>query len=95
MKNVGSRKQLFIDDAFFERTHNVVLTMNPPAKMDVPAIVPDRPWERMPIGRPSVVPVEGGYHLYYTTGTGPTSNMPNHPRGVLCVAFSRDGIGWD
>ncbi len=31
MRKLGTRKQRFIDDTFFDRAENVELTMNPPA----------------------------------------------------------------
>ena len=41
---VGSRKQLFLDDQFFAAAKSVSLTMNPPADGGT-AIRADRPWE--------------------------------------------------
>ena len=43
--DVGSRKQLFVDDKFISSSRGVELTMNAPAKMNQPVLSTDIPWE--------------------------------------------------
>lgn len=43
--DVGSRKQLFIDDRFIASSEGVRLTMNPPVKMNDPVLANYIPWE--------------------------------------------------
>jgi len=43
--DVGSRKQLFVDDKFIARRRGIELTMNMPAKMNQPVLASDTPWE--------------------------------------------------
>ncbi len=43
--DVGSRKQLFIDDRFIASSEGVRLTMNPPVKMNDPVLAKHLPWE--------------------------------------------------
>ena len=46
--DVGSRKQLFVDDKFIARSQGVELTMNVPVKMNQPVLASDIPWEGEP-----------------------------------------------
>ena len=43
--DIGSRRQLFIDERFIERSQGIRLRMNPPVQHPDPVLVPDRPWE--------------------------------------------------
>ncbi len=43
--DVGSRKQLFVDDRFIASSRGVQLTMNPPVKMNEPVLANYIPWE--------------------------------------------------
>ena len=42
---VGSSKQLFIDDRFIESSRNVELVMNPPRRDGKVLLTTDQPWE--------------------------------------------------
>ena len=44
--NVGSSKQLFIDDAMIASSQRIELNMNRPARTGVATIKGDRPWEQ-------------------------------------------------
>ncbi|MFH1006829.1 MAG: hypothetical protein V1800_04910 [Candidatus Latescibacterota bacterium] len=93
---VGSRKQLFVDEAFFAVTRNVGLTMNPPEKTYEATIGPDRPWE-MSIGNGSVVQVGDEYRMYYSASyvyQDGSSAASVEPSSRLCMAVSSDGIHW-
>ena len=45
MLEVGDRKQLFIDDLFFETSENISLQVHPPLKTGERTLVSDQPWE--------------------------------------------------
>lgn len=92
--DVGSRKQLFIDEAFFAATRNVGLRMNPPEKTYEAAIQADRPWETG-IGNGSVVQVDDGYRMYYDAYDICKSESSPEMAVRLCMAVSRDGIHWE
>ncbi|MBE9479523.1 MAG: hypothetical protein IMY80_06110, partial [Chloroflexi bacterium] len=76
--DVGSRKQLFIDDALIASSRKIELTMNPPAKTGERVIVADRPWESGGIGAYcTVLKVGYEYRLYYN-----------------CASLDLDKSGW-
>ncbi len=91
--DVGSRKQLFIDDRLVESSRDVSLTMNVPRRDGQVLIAPDQPWEKgASICVYSSVMKEGGrvrvwYDLIRPTGPGPY----DHTRRV-CYAESKDGL---
>jgi hypothetical protein len=90
---VGSRKQLFVDDRWIESNRGVVLTMNRPRQDGRILIAPDAAWEQgASIGVYSSVLKENGrirvwYDLIRPTGPGPY----DHTRRV-CYAESTDGV---
>ena len=43
--DVGSRKQLFVDDKLIARSQGITFTMNTPLKMNQPVLANDIPWE--------------------------------------------------
>jgi len=93
VSDIGSRKQLFIDNRFMESSRGVKLTMNPPRRDGRVLIAPDAPWEQgASIGVYSSLLKEGGkvriwYDLIRPTGPGPY----DHTRRV-CYAESEDGL---
>ena len=66
--DVGTRKYLLFDDALTEEKKGFVLTMNPPARSEVPVVLPDTPSERGGIQGDSAATVmedESLYKLWY------------------------------
>ena len=104
MRDIGSRKQLFIDDAFFETKTNVRLVMNPPRKTDDRSVYPDKPWEAVGITNyGAVLPVGDSFYLYYMAMVNPPTDRPISFFGkpwsfkhtyFMCLARSADGIHW-
>ena len=48
--NIGTRKQLFIDDRFFQSSEGIKRCMNPPVQHPEPVLIADQPWEERGIG---------------------------------------------
>ncbi|UCH36305.1 MAG: hypothetical protein JSV65_08105 [Armatimonadota bacterium] len=87
--NIGSGKQLFIDDALIASSQGMTLAMNPPRKTGERCIVPDRPWEGYGVcAYNAVVEDEGIYKMWYDA-------IDNDGGRWLCYATSTDGIRWD
>jgi len=93
---LGTRKQLFIDDYLMESSEGIELKMNPPRRDGAELITPDQPWERGGyIGVYSSVVQDQGkvrvwYDLILPTGEGPY----DHQRCV-CYAESDDGVHFE
>ena len=97
--DVGSDKQLFLDEMFFASARGVELAMNPPVDGGT-CIEADRPWESAAAcGWCVVVPDEKAGHvkMYYEA----SANQPIGPDGLpqplrsMCCAVSTDGIHWE
>jgi len=96
--DVGSRKQLFIDDKFIASIRGVELVVNRPYQTGEVLIEADKPWELEPregwINCYSSVMKDDGrvrvwYDLLKPTGSGPY----DHQRWV-CYAESEDGLNF-
>jgi hypothetical protein len=89
--DVGSRKQLFIDDRFIESSAGVTLVMNPPRRDGIVLITNDQPWETGPetyIGvYSSVVKENGVVRLWYDSRRGGDQRY-----GRVAYAESKDGL---
>jgi hypothetical protein len=89
--DVGSQKQLFIDDRFIARSEGITLTMNPPYQDHEPLLVGDRPWEGR-IGAYNTVLKEGDlFRMWYYAY--PPDRSSRIVEGVT-YAESEDGIHW-
>ena len=94
MWNVGTRRQLFVDERFIERSEGVRLRMNPPVQHPDPVLAPDRPWESFGIGAYNTAMLEpdGRFRLWYDAcvlGGGPAEGARR-----LGYAESEDGLTW-
>ncbi len=89
--DVGTRKQLFVDDFIVAEKTNVTRTLGKPVKANSgqPLIVDDQPWEEF--GTPIIGTVlrdRGMLRMWYRgSGGGPNG-------GVWCYAESSDGLRW-
>ena len=88
--DVGSEKQLFLDNKWFFDQRGMKLTVNPPMKTER-VMVAEKPWEASRIGGGSVIEDEGIYKMWYTADA--PGNTP-HQRS-RCYATSEDGIHWE
>lgn len=85
-RNVGSRKQLFIDRRFIAASENVTLTMNPAQKLGIVLDSENEPWERGTGGYFRVIEDGGKFKLYYGAFTEAGHSV--------CYAESTDGLHW-
>jgi len=94
--DIGSRRELLIDDSLIERTEGeVAIQLHSPAKREV-AIKFDAAWEGNASGYMTVIQDGDRYRLYYrghryvVDGTSLREAQPE----VVCYAESADGISW-
>ncbi len=87
--NIGNRRELFVDKLLIDRMDNVRLQLHEPESGGA-AIRIDRPWEGPANGPMVVFPYDGCFMMYYRAMT----LEPSDDSGVLCVAFSDDGVTW-
>ena len=89
--DVGSKKQLFIDDFLIASSRGVTLTMNPPRRDGKVLLTTDKPWESGPdsyIGvYSSVMKDRGVVRLWYDSRRG-----GKKPYGRVAYAESKDGL---
>lgn len=86
---LGSRRELFVDEALIERLDNVALRLHEPVSAGV-ALKIDRPWEGPANMGSVIIRHEGRYLLYYRAMT----LVEGDDTGQVCVAVSDDGITW-
>jgi hypothetical protein len=87
---VGSDRQLFLDEMWFDSQDNVRLEMHRPVIQDV-ALNADQPWENGGINLPNVVKDGDRYRMWYRSDAG---NPDNDSAAFSCYAESDDGINW-
>ena len=95
--SIGSRRELFIDDALIERLHGKAeLRLHQPVPREV-VIVRDAPWEGAGSGYTSLFKDGDIYRMYYKAWQRtPGPGVPNTDKNPLlcCYAESDDGIHW-
>jgi len=94
MIDIGSRRQLFVDERFIAHSSGVGLRMNPPVQHPEPMLSVDRPWEDKGIGAYNCVWREddGRFRLWYDAAM--KGGLPSEGARRLCYAESEDGIHW-
>lgn len=94
MLDVGSHRQLFIDERFIESAEGVRLCMNPPVQHPEPVLVPEHPWEAQGIGAYNTVMQEpdGRLRMWYDAGVA--GGLPSEGARRLGYAESEDGLHW-
>ena len=105
---IGTQRQLFLDDFILERVDRVTRTMHHPQDIAAnPVIVPEHPWEhrRIPYGSVLWFPDEGKFKCWYLTlniydsrpgfrGYRKEHHVPIHEAAFICYAESQDGVTW-
>lgn len=95
--SIGSRRELFVDDALIERLHGQAeLRLHQPVPREV-VIVRDAPWEGAGSGYTSLFKDGDLYRMYYKAWQRtPGPGVPNTDKNPLlcCYAESDDGVNW-
>ena len=101
---IGSRKQLFVDDYLIESMTNTRPVLNPAEKAaGNPVLRADKPWEGNDVRVSSVIfdEAEQLFRMWYSGRTfkarGGDSGIVVEGEGdsVICLATSKDGVDWD
>ncbi len=92
--DIGSRRELFIDDYMVDAMKNVELKSHEPTRREI-AIQWDKPWEGSGCGYVTVFRDGDIYRMYYKSWqhSGQSKQCPFH-RLVIGYAQSDDGITW-
>ncbi len=89
--DLGSRRELFVDQFLIDKMDNVQLTLNRPRDEGI-AMEFDKPWEGLFCGYCTVIKDGDLYRLYYRGR--PSVGADGSPDEVYCYAESKDGIHW-
>ncbi len=94
VRNVGSRRQLFMDERFVESAKGVRFEMGVPVQYPEPVLTPDRPWEERGIGGYNTVLREPGglFRAWYAAVM--LTGLPQEGALRLAYAESEDGLHW-
>jgi hypothetical protein len=91
--NIGSRRELFVDDFLIERLTGAKLKLHKPEPHDV-ALVCDAPWEGNTSAYYSLFHDKDRFRVYYRgSHFDEKTKKASHPE-VACYAESKDGITW-
>ncbi|HVX64511.1 MAG TPA: hypothetical protein VHC19_28060 [Pirellulales bacterium] len=91
---LGSRRELFVDDYLIERLHGAALKMHRPEPKEV-VIVCDAPWEGNISAYYTLFADGGRFRMYYRGAHfDEQAKRSTHPE-FACYAESRDGIHWE
>lgn len=88
---VGSRRQLFLDDLWFHKQENVQLTLHSPSPREIVIRGKDHSWEPGARGLhyPCVLKDGDLFRMWYRVGLGQDADS------LTCYAESRDGVHWE
>lgn len=91
IRNLGSRRELFVDDFLIDSLKNTRLVLHPPHDEGV-AFYFDKPWEGAFAGYNTILH-DGERYLAFYRGLPEVSQ--NEATATTCVALSKDGIRWE
>ncbi|TDD96769.1 hypothetical protein [Jiangella asiatica] len=86
---LGTERELFLDDYRIESAHDVERVVHPGEKRQLPVLRPDQPWEHSSYIYGSVYLIDGVYRMWYTCFNDQA------PSYHTCYAESGDGISWE
>lgn len=89
---VGSSKQLFIDNLFFESSTNVTLKVHPPVKTGERNLQAEQPWESATLNWFNVLQEGNLCRMWYECYD--IEGWPTADDTSFCYAESTDGIHW-
>ena len=93
--DVGTRKQLFVDERFIDAQKDIRLTVNPPVKKEL-VLQADASENGHQFLVLAVLKVDDGYRMYYGTfRTDLPEEVKGFNRHVTRLAKSRDGLHWE
>ena len=110
IRDIGTHKELFIDEAAISSMRNVRLTMNAPFQDHEPVLLPEAPWEYRLHPYATVMREGDIFRLWYlayewdppagvelpvTGAAADAALFWGHTRGRLCYAESSDGVHWE
>ena len=110
IRDIGTHKELFIDEAPISSMRNVRLTMNAPYQDHEPVLLPEAPWEYRLHPYATVMREGDTFRLWYlayewdppagmelpvTGAAADAALFWRHTRGRLCDAESSDGLHWE
>lgn len=94
LREIGSRRELFVDNFLIERLDDVETKMHQPQPREV-VIVCDEPWEGNTSAYFTLFADEDRFRMYYRgSHVEESTQRPLHPE-FACYAESRDGIHWE
>ena len=93
--NIGSRRELMVDQHLIDKMIGVRLVLHHPTPRDI-ALVHDKPWEGSVCGYHSVFQDGDRYRMYYygSQKTVTRGKLVAPHEYVTCYAESRDGVRW-
>jgi len=92
--DIGSRLELFVDDALIDHKQNVALKLHEPALAET-VMTWDAPWEGSNTGYITILKDDAKYRMYYRAVAGKVT--PASGDGWIingCYAESDDGVHW-
>lgn len=92
--DIGSRRELFVDDYLIERLQGAELTMHRPVPRDV-ALVCDAPWEGNTSAYYTLFADGDRFRMFYRGAHFDEKTKKSAHPEFTCYAESRDGIHWE
>lgn len=92
--DVGSKRQLFLDDLWFARQDNIKLTFHRPVLREV-IMKCDRPWEAKLLHFTCTFRDGDRFRMWYGVYDGDPKRDERTDINWFCYAESRDGIVWE
>ena len=92
--DLGSRRELFVDDFLIERLAGAELKMHRPVAQDV-ALVCDAPWEGNTSAYFTLFADDDRFRMYYRGAHWDVAAKKEAHPEFTCYAESRDGLQWE
>ena len=89
---VGSERQLFVDDVFLEHTEGVTLKLHPPRKTGEKNVQREHAWESATLNWFTVMDDGGTLRMWYECYD--VDGWPTGDDTSFCYAESNDGVRW-
>lgn len=94
LRDIGSQRELFVDDFLIAQQQGVELTMHRPVAQDV-ALVCDEPWEGNTSAYYTLFADGDRFRMYYRGGHFDVATKKEAHPEFTCLAESKDGIHWE